>query len=175
MKRVLAFVSMGLLSAGTFYAQEPVKKPAEVLLGAAADAKPCTYRALKIALDGAGEPMGEWAKPEEKESVLEKLARKDKDYLRAIESLKGSVTLDRAAGDIRRIDASLPESLYYPNILFPVVGLSKLHIILEQRLDGGMWLPTFLQVVVKYWKGFAGFGPGVYNKYQIDGFECGAP
>ncbi len=167
MRGFLALLSMMLLGAGTPHATETSAKTAEVLTGAIAEAKLCEYTMLKVALDDDGNPKGPpVVEDKEGQNVLKKLASGDKNYLRAFNKLRGTVSLDTENGT-RRIDASLAEEIRYTWKIILSIKLQELNVVLDQRLQEDKWLPTFFELKIKYWVG-RGVGITVYEKYRAE-------
>lgn len=171
MRKFLALVSVCSLGVGISHAQELSSIPAEVLTGAIAQAKLCTFTTLKISLDDTGKEKGKWTEPKEVGDVLEKFVRGDKDYVRPLSHMRGSSLLDPTTNSSRRIKAELTEELLYSRIGFTYLKLRELTIILEQVLRGEKWFPSDFELSIKYWVGVIRIGPTYHDKYKAK-FDC---
>ncbi len=167
MRKILAFAVV-LLYAGIARAEESEFQSGKYLLQAALDARHCSY-------DTKWTPIykEDWKKPEDGESVLEKIVKGNKNYLKAINSLHGS--LEQISDDRRELNAAIPVEIRYPrNGWRTIVNLRELEVFLEQKLYGNMWLPTSFVLTVKYWKGVLGLGLTFHERYQVVDLKCDA-
>lgn len=160
MRRFLVLIGVSFLSIGISHAQEQ-SLGVETFLLAAKQARLCTYKVEKIELDDNGTEKGEWGEDtKNRGDILAKILSGNKNYLRAVGSLKGSIWVDPADSARMLIDAELPSELG-----FPLVKLRQLTVNLEQRRHGETWLPSRFEATVKYWVGFI-FGFTTFEKYR---------
>ena len=145
MNRFLVLVSVSLLSAGISRAQTPK----EVLFQAAANARHCSYKPEKIALDNDGNEKGVWKESQDDSEVLEKLASGNKGYMRALNSLQERRWLISEAGDSMEFEAAVPEELFYGPFGL-IFRLYDFRILLKQNMRNGEWLPTFFEITIRY-------------------------
>lgn len=156
MKRLLAIAGICVLGAGILHAAG-TSSISEIFVQAITETRGCEVSSGSQAND-------------EKE-VMEKIANRDPRYMRAINALKGFI--EDADGE-RRITAGLTEEIPYNRWGFTVVKLRMLDVTFEQRRASDKWLPTFLEIEIKYWRGLGPLGAVVHNKYKIS-FKCDAP
>lgn len=166
MQRFLVFVSLSLLSAGISHAQTPE----EILQLALTESKLCSYEAKQAPLDDEGNLKKPLTPTKDGGDTIQKFRDGNKSYWRAIRELHGS--FDSTSDNSRSMKATLPQELRYPKWGF-ILKLQKLDIVLDQVLENDRWLPTFLDITIKYRVGTLGIGLTFHDKYTAN-INCSA-
>jgi hypothetical protein len=164
MRMIRAIASLVLLSAGASRAQEPSVATGDFLIRTALAAKHCSYTLEQSPVD-----VENWEPPQERESILDKIARGDPGYVRAIKSLTGSII--PLSDTSRRIVVSLPEELRYSR-WYGTLRLTKLDVSFEEELEGSAWIPTKFEMSTSYWLGKFRLGLTFNERYRLRDLNC---
>ena len=90
--------------------------------------------------------------PQPQNLALQAVGDEDRHYNRAMNHLQGSVFIDTETGSIVRIEARLLEAVPYIWAGIEMFKLKSLDFEFDQRLKGERWIPSHLQLNVKYWR-----------------------